>query len=110
MLTSIVTELVDDGDLAEKINKAKQKGQRFPENYIWSILLQVSAGLRELHALRIAHRDVKPANIFLCKDGTVKLADMNVSKIMKRDLLKTQTGTPMYASPEVWDTEPYGLQ
>lgn len=105
-----MTELVDNGDLAEKIEKAKKTGQRFSEGFIWSVFLQVSAGLRELHSKKIAHRDVKPANIFLCKDGTVKLADMNVSKVMKRDLLKTQTGTPMYASPEVWDTAPYDLR
>jgi hypothetical protein len=34
-------------------------------------------------------------------DGTIKLGDMNVSKIAKKGLLYTQTGTPYYASPEV---------
>ena len=41
------------------------------------------------------------------KDGTVKLGDMNVSKIAKNGLLYTQTGTPYYASPEVWKDKPY---
>lgn len=36
------------------------------------------------------------------KDGTAKLGDFNVSKLAKEGLLKTQTGTPYYASPEVW--------
>lgn len=49
----------------------------------------------------------KSANIFLNKDGTVKLGDMNVSKIAKKGLLYTQTGTPYYASPEVWKDKPY---
>ena len=51
--------------------------------------------------MQILHRDLKSANVFLCKDGTVKIGDMNVSKIAKRGLLYTQTGTPYFASPEV---------
>lgn len=47
------------------------------------------------------------ANIFLSKDGQAKLGDLNVSKVAKNGLLYTQTGTPYYASPEVWKDEPY---
>lgn len=47
------------------------------------------------------------ANIFLNKSGEAKLGDLNVSKIAKNGLLYTQTGTPYYASPEVWKDEPY---
>jgi NIMA (never in mitosis gene a)-related kinase len=54
------------------------------------------------------HRDLKSANVFLNKDFTFKLGDMNVSKVAnKRGLNYTQTGTPYYASPEVWRDEPY---
>ena len=45
--------------------------------------------------------------MFLTKDGCVKLGDLNVSKIAKNGLLYTQTGTPYYASPEVWKDQPY---
>ena len=64
-------------------------------------------GLRVLHQQNIFHRDLKSANIFLNKDGSAKLGDMNVSKIAKKGLLYTQTGTPYYASPEVWRDQPY---
>jgi NIMA (never in mitosis gene a)-related kinase 1/4/5 len=50
---------------------------------------------------------MKSANIFLFKNGQVKLGDMNVSKVAKRGMLYTQTGTPYYASPEVWKEKPY---
>ena len=40
-------------------------------------------GLNCLHSKKIVHRDIKCANIFLTKDGTVKLGDLNVSKIAK---------------------------
>ena len=58
--------------------------------------------------MKILHRDLKSANVFLCEGGTVsKLGDMNVSKVAKRGMLHTQTGTPYYASPEVWKDQPY---
>ena len=49
----------------------------------------------------------KSANVFLFANGTVKLGDMNVSKVAKKGFLHTQTGTPYYASPEVWKDQPY---
>lgn len=70
-------------------------------------------GLQALHRLRILHRDMKSANIFLSKEGpqnfVAKLGDLNVSKVAKgaAGLLYTQTGTPYYASPEVWKDQPY---
>lgn len=45
--------------------------------------------------------------MFLSKEGVAKLGDMNVSKLAKKGLLYTQTGTPYYASPEVWKDLPY---
>lgn len=60
-------------------------------------------GLKCLHEMQIFHRDLKSANVFLNKDGRpAKLGDMNVSKVAKKGMLYTQTGTPYYASPEVW--------
>lgn len=62
----------------------------------------MSRALQILHAKNIFHRDLKSANVFLNKNGVSKLGDLNVSKVAKKGLLYTQTGTPYYASPEVW--------
>lgn len=44
----------------------------------------------------------------MSKDNkTIKLGDLNVSKVVKNSLAHTQTGTPYYASPEVWRDQPY---
>ncbi len=76
--------------------------------FIWKTALQLLHGIKALHAMKIFHRDIKPANILLTKNGeTAKLADLNVSVISKTGLASTQTGTPSYASPEVWMEKPY---
>jgi NIMA (never in mitosis gene a)-related kinase len=59
------------------------------EEEIWSIILQTLQGLHLLHKMKIFHRDLKSANIFLNESGTVKLGDMNVSKQAKKGLLLT---------------------
>ena len=46
-------------------------------------------GLKALHDMKIYHRDLKSANVFMNADGTVKLGDMNVSKVAKKILLYT---------------------
>ena len=103
----IVMELADGGDLQSKINSLKRDAKHIKEEDGWNIFFQMVIGLQALHQVKIVHRDIKCANIFLNKDGTVKLGDLNVSKIAKMGILKTQTGTPYYASPEVWQDKPY---
>ena len=73
-------------------------------------MVHVCRGLKSLHDKKIIHRDLKSANIFITDEGVYKLGDLNVSKVVKQDLAKTQTGTPYYASPEVWKDQPYGTQ
>lgn len=100
-------EYCEKGDLFQKITHFKKNDTTFEEKEIWSVLIQILLGLKALHDRKIFHRDLKSANIFLCKNGAVKIGDMNVSKIAKKGLLYTQTGTPYYASPEVWKDKPY---
>jgi serine/threonine protein kinase len=106
----IVMEYADGGDLYDRILKHQKKGTKFSEKEIWDIFIQVVRGLKALHNLKILHRDLKSANVFLNKDGTVKLGDLNVSKVAKMGLVHTQTGTPYYASPEVWEDKSYDFR
>ena len=100
-------ELADGGDLYKKIEEHKKNRTKFHEAEIWEIFIQILKALKTLHELNILHRDLKCANVFLNEDGTVKLGDLNVSKVAKQGLVNTQTGTPYYASPEVWKDKPY---
>jgi NIMA (never in mitosis gene a)-related kinase 1/4/5 len=103
----IVMEYADDGDLFQKIINHQKQMTTFHEDFIWKIFIIVVRGLKALHDLDIMHRDLKSANVFLNKDGSGKLGDMNVSKVAEKGLSYTQTGTPYYASPEVWKDEAY---
>ena len=106
----IVMEFADKGDLYQKITQFKKIGCLIDEVDIWRIFIQMTKGLKALHDLKILHRDLKSANIFLFSDGSAKIGDLNVSKVAYRGLGYTQTGTPYYASPEVWRDEPYDIK
>ena len=82
-------EYVDGGDLYDAINERKSKNTRFEEGEIWEVFIQIVKGLKHLHEMKVLHRDLKCANVFLNKDGTVKLGDLNVSKVAKAGLVQT---------------------
>ena len=107
---NIVMEFADGGDMSKKIKYNLKHGLLFRENIIWNYLIQTLEGLNYLHEKNIIHRDLKSANIFLTKNGTIKIGDLNVSKIAKVGMAYTQTGTPYYASPEIWLDKPYDFK
>ena len=103
----IIMEYADKGDLYQKIVQFKKLKYLIDEVDVWRIFIQMTKGLKALHDLKILHRDLKSANIFLFSDGSAKIGDLNVSKVAHKGLGYTQTGTPYYASPEVWNDKPY---
>ena len=104
---NIVMEYADDGDLSKKIKYNLKNGLIFREDVIWDYLIQILEGINYLHENKIMHRDLKSANLFLMKDGTIKIGDLNVSKISEMGIAYTQIGTPYYASPEIWMDKSY---
>ena len=103
-------EFADNGDLFQMIRKHQKSKVYIEEEQVWKIFIQVLRGMKALHDLKIMHRDLKSANVFLYQDNTAKLGDLNVSKVAKQGLGYTQTGTPYYASPEVWQDKPYDFK
>ena len=85
----LVVEYADDGDLLQRVARAEDEKVPIPEEEVWNVVLSLTKALKILHSKKILHRDLKSANVFLFKDGTVKLGDMNVSKVAKKDLLYT---------------------
>uniref|UniRef100_A0A674HPK9 non-specific serine/threonine protein kinase n=1 Tax=Taeniopygia guttata TaxID=59729 RepID=A0A674HPK9_TAEGU len=80
-----------------------------PESKIQTIAAQLISALYYLHSHRILHRDMKPQNILLGKDGVVKLCDFGFARAMSIHtmVLTSIKGTPLYMSPELLEERPY---
>jgi len=80
-------------------------GKVFEEAEALDIIIQVANALAHAHACSLIHRDVKPKNIMISTDGTVKLADMGLAR-ETTDIEAAQSeagkayGTPYYIAPE----------
>lgn len=71
-------EFSDDGDLYQKIVQHQKQYTTFSESYIWKTLIQVTAGLKQLHQMDILHRDLKVfiecnARVLMCFLAKTKL-------------------------------------
>jgi serine/threonine protein kinase len=105
----IVMEFADGGDLQKEIETAREKKSFFDEDRVLTWFTQVACALQHVHALRILHRDLKTQNIFLMKNGDVKLGDFGISRVLTGTMDKATTlvGTPYYLSPEMVNGQPY---
>ncbi|WP_431927774.1 serine/threonine-protein kinase [Amycolatopsis tucumanensis] len=96
----LVMEYVPSRSLAEVV---AEQGLLTPEA-VARIGLQAAGALAAAHAAGIVHRDVKPGNLLVADDGTVKIADFGISRATGDSAL-TQgglvSGTPMFLAPEI---------
>src|SRR5215470_3697562 len=79
-----------------------QANERFAPADIVRIMTQILAALGYSHRAGVVHRDVKPANIFVLDDGTVKVTDFGIAHIESSTMTQVGSvlGTPSYMSPE----------
>ncbi|ABG03698.1 serine/threonine protein kinase [Rubrobacter xylanophilus DSM 9941] len=96
----IVMEYVPGGDLGRMI---RERGP-LPGPELARIGAEVAAGLAHAHGRGVIHRDVKPPNVLLDEQGTPKLADFGIARVLDATVQATRTGvylgTAGYSSPE----------
>jgi serine/threonine-protein kinase len=96
-----IMEYVDGRTVYDDIAKHK----RFPESEALEIIIQIAEALEHAHSKGLIHRDVKPKNIMITREGVAKLADMGLARaISDKEVAEAEAGkafgTPYYISPE----------
>ena len=94
----IVMELVEGITLKKYI----EKRGRLPYKEAVSIAIQVANGMDAAHKHNIVHRDIKPQNIIISKEGKVKVTDFGIAKVASSATINTSAsmGSVHYISPE----------
>ncbi len=95
----IVMECVEGSTLADEL---RARGPLEPEEVV-DLALQICGGLEQAHAAGLVHRDIKPQNLLLRPDGTVKIADFGIARAAETTRLTQMgsvLGTAAYLSPE----------
>lgn len=97
----LATELLSGGD----VHRLLERAGPLSEAAALSIAADLLRGLAYLHSKRLVHRDVKPENILLSKEGIAKLSDFGLAKVAAPDGARVTAtgeviGTPYYLAPE----------
>jgi eukaryotic-like serine/threonine-protein kinase len=94
----IAMEFLDGTDLTPYC----RKDNLLPAGRVLELVAQIADALDYAHAQDVVHRDIKPANIMLLGNGTIKVTDFGIARILSTSQTQTGTlmGTPTYMSPE----------
>ena len=96
----LVSELLEGSTLRERI-----KGGALPSRKAIEYALQVARGLAVAHEKGVVHRDLKPDNLFITKDGRVKILDFGLAKLTRIEPL-SGSGSQTFAQTENTGTSP----
>ena len=106
-LAWLAMDWVQGKSLAGKIGAAKKESRLLSLDDIRKWLQQICAGLAYLHQQRLIHRDLKPGNILVAKDGVVRITDLGIAKPAGNPAVTTMMtrtgavmGTSGYMAPE----------
>lgn len=84
----------------EDLEEILKRDGKQPEARVLAIADQICDVLAYLHANSLIYRDMKPSNIMVEPDGSIKLVDFGIAKLFQKAGRATQIGTPGYAPPE----------
>ena len=79
----LIIENAENGDLNDFIESHIKMKRYIPEDELWSIFLQCMQGLTYVHEMGVIHRDIKPGNILMDNNMTIKLGDFGTCAVKK---------------------------
>ena len=94
-------ELCQRGNLEDFLIAVLDEGKMIPETTIWSWASHVASALDRIHSANVIHLDVKPQNIFLTKQGTLKLGDLGLARDVESAQKEEVEGDSRYMAPEL---------
>ncbi|RYP55267.1 hypothetical protein DL768_000022 [Monosporascus sp. mg162] len=100
----IQTEYCEEGSLDVFLSLVGLKG-RLDDFRIWKIMLEISQGLRHIHDAGYVHLDLKPANILIDFEGTLKIGDFGLATSLPADNFPDLEGDREYLAPEALRSE-----
>lgn len=103
----ILSEFCDNGNLDTFLSELGNVS-RLDEWRVWKILVEVSLGLRYIHECGYLHLDIKPANIFITFEGTLKIGDFGMAIPYPANPGVEREGDREYIAPEVLSAQQYG--
>ncbi len=99
----LVMEYVEGETLAHLIAREG----KLPDDEVRRIAIEICKGLEHAHSKKVIHRDMKPGNVMLGKDGSIKIADFGIARLardsMSRLTMQQDSGTLLYMAPEQLD-------
>ncbi|KAI0358436.1 kinase-like protein [Trametes cingulata] len=96
----VLMEYGEGGSLESVGKRMREIGGRVGEKVAGRLAEGILQGLAYLHSRKTIHRDIKPPNILLTREGVVKLCDFGVSGELINSMAGTFTGTSLYMAPE----------
>ena len=91
----IVMEFVDGMSLEDLLHRV-----RLPPALTVPLLRALASALAAAHAAHVLHRDIKPGNVLLGRDGAIRLTDFGIASVVSAQMRRTLFGTPGYMPPE----------
>jgi serine/threonine protein kinase len=91
---AIVLEYIE----GKNLEIASFKADRSYLNVLW----QIACGLKDIHEAGVIHRDIKPNNIRIDKEGVVKILDFGLARSHEDAKTRSVIGTPVFMAPELW--------
>lgn len=105
----IIQRYIDGIDLNELVFHLQHADWRLNSNMICRMMIDAAKGLHAIHQAGVIHRDVKPANLFLCGSGLTTVGDFGIAfDPLQETSAQLSAGTPWFMAPEQWERKPLG--